>query len=245
MLRIRLLCYIGIPVVLAACNASLQELLPVQTRTDNQIPTIQTGTTVPAAQEQEPRKNIEEILATLAGEVAGTGAVRLLPGGAVEFGMPNAPHTLTVFTEYHCTYCNEFHAAHMPKISEEFMETELLKVRFAFLPLQKYPNSESAIRGIICAGKQGQAEAMHRLLTERQSKHRTSAIAYAEEIGVDRAAFGACLEAEETASAVERHRDAAQALDVSLLPTFFLDGNRITGLPVQADMLAWIRGKVQ
>ncbi len=221
--------------LLCACTSQAFDEAPVPTQ-----PIVETGATA-----EEDDSNFAEQLAILDSKtVTGSETERFLESGVLELGAQDAEHTLTVFTEYHCNYCTQFHR-NMQNLLEEFIQSDDLKVRFVFLPLKKYPNSESAIRGLFCAGKMGQGIHMHKLLTERQNKHRSSAIAYADELSIDADAFASCLDSEEVDALIEKHKEIANSLDVTLIPTFFLEEEQITGLPVDADLRGWIRELVR
>jgi len=231
-------CTISMIAALALCGCASQAIeeapAPLQ-------PTVETGA---VAEGQEHEKIAAQLALLDTSVVTGSATERFLASGMLELGAQDAPHTLTVFTEYHCNYCTQFHSA-TQELLGEFLQAEDLKIRFVFLPLKKYPNSESAIRGLLCSGKMGQGLQMHTLLTERQNRHRSSVIAYADELGIDADAFAACLDSEETSTLIGKHRGLAQNLEVSLIPTFFLGGERITGLPVDAELQGWVREKVR
>jgi len=176
-------------------------------------------------------------------ELNGTGSMRFLATGILEFGEADAPHTLTIFTEYHCGYCREFHRSMLPGLIAEFADSGVLNIRIVPFEIHKYVNSRTANQALLCAGKTGSGAAMHALLTERESKHRSSVIEYAEELGINAEDFTACLDAEETSGMLALQRQAAEALGVTFVPTFVLDDELRTGLPLPADLRGWIKRK--
>jgi len=173
----------------------------------------------------------------------GTGGVRFLATGILEFGETDAPHTLTVFTEYHCGYCREFHRSMLPSLIAEFADPGALKIRIVPFEIHKYVNSRTANQALLCAGKAGSGSAMHTVLAERENKHRSSVIEYAEEIGIDATSFTGCLDAEETSALLTMQRQTAEALGITLVPAFVLDDEMRTGLPLPADLRGWIEQK--
>jgi protein-disulfide isomerase len=59
-------------------------------------------------------------------------------------------------------------------------------------------------------------------------------VRYADRIGIDRAAFAACLDSERFRDAVEQDVREGLALGVTGTPTFFVNGRRLVGLlPVE------------
>jgi protein-disulfide isomerase len=175
--------------------------------------------------------------------LSATGSMRFLQSGILEFGPAEAPHTLTVFTEYHCAYCNEFNADMLPELRREFAETGRLKIRIVPVILAKYPNSTAAAQALLCAGKTGSGSAMHTLLSERENKHRSSVLEYAEELHIEPEGFLGCLDAEETKTMLAGQKTVIDALKITLVPTFILDDEVRTGLPFLADLRGWIESK--
>ena len=57
--------------------------------------------------------------------MTGSNSVRYLSSGLVEVGSIDAPATLTLFTEYHCSYCQEFHQDYLPRLREDFIDQGL------------------------------------------------------------------------------------------------------------------------
>ncbi len=166
---------------------------------------------------------------------------RLLSTGVIEIGHRDAPLTLLSFTEHHCRYCREFFREQLPTIQRDFIDKGLLRYQVVILPLKKYPQSRDAAAGLLCGALQGKGMAMHALLFEREQKDPASLAAAAEELALDTEAFGACLAAEESRRLLEEHETWARSLSVSLVPTFFLGGQKFVGLPSWAEM----RGRIE
>ncbi len=74
---------------------------------------------------------------------------------------------------------------------------------------------------------------MHDLLFARQREWRGTAsiaprlVRYAEELGLDRAAFEQCLNSGKYAQALERAAQQAEQAGVTGTPTFFVNGQRV------------------
>jgi protein-disulfide isomerase len=86
-----------------------------------------------------------------------------------------------------------------------------------------------------CADKQGKFEAYNDLLFDRQDQWSQAAMPplefdnYAKEIGLDAAKFAACERDPAVADKVTAERKEGQKLGVQSTPTFFIDGERMTG----------------
>jgi protein-disulfide isomerase len=90
-----------------------------------------------------------------------------------------------------------------------------------------------------CAGTQGRFWEYHDLLFDNQSRlDRENLIAYAERVGIDRAAFLACLDSDPPRQAIARDVAEGMRLGIESTPTIFLNGRTITGAP-RADRLGY------
>lgn len=195
---------------------------------------VQTGTSL----EAKALSALEPLQTTT---LTGSLASRFLSSGILETGQADAPLTLTVVTEYHCTYCYEFHRDYMDRLQEDFIDRGILKVQHLIFPLEKYPNGPDTQKAMYCAGKVGKGEAMHHLLFTRPSKHRSSLLEYAEELGLDKTMFNECMDSEETAGVLQKQADALAQLEIDFVPTFVLLGKQQVGLPIYPDLRGWIR----
>jgi protein-disulfide isomerase len=214
---------------LAGCQLA-EQLVPTEE------PTAGSGSTAPVA---DTAPSPADILGRLdAAALNGSGAVRILNSGVLEVGDTGAPLTLTVFTEYHCRYCYQFQAEMFPNLREEFIDTGRLKVRFIIRPLAKYPNGIPARQALLCAARQNRGWEMHLGLTGQSD--RSSAASLAAIIGLDAETFTACQAGDELAGWLERQDAVTEELGVDLLPTFFLNGEKQTGLPSYPDLRGWI-----
>lgn len=165
---------------------------------------------------------------------------RLLPSGLIEIGDRNAPVVLLMFTEHHCRYCKDFYNEHFPKLLENFINPGKLKLQIGILPLRKYTHSQNAALGLLCAAVQGKGIPMHELLFTLGAKDRQTLLDEAATLELDQDLFVQCLESPDTEKTVERQKSLARSLDVTLVPTFFLNGEKSVGLPRYADLRGMI-----
>lgn len=166
---------------------------------------------------------------------------QMLPSGVLEIGNAEAPHTLIVFTEFHCAYCAEFQQEQLPLLLSDYVDTNELKIQIVPFVLAKYPNSTDGAKGALCAGEQGKAMEMQNTLFKNPSKHQTSILAYAKELELDSDAITNCMTNEHTTTLLNEQKAWAESLGVELVPTFFLDGEKFVGLPYYADL----RGRIE
>lgn len=191
-------------------------------------------------------ERVEQVLHdSEAPEIVESGALlpteRLLSTGVLDFGERDAPLTLLVFTEHHCSYCKEFNSEHLTRLTSDFVDVGSLRVQLASFPLKKYPQSEPAAKAVLCAAEQNKGLAMSNMLFERVYKDPGSAKNYAKELEMNTEIFTECMESEEATATVAHHKEWAQSLGVQYVPTFFLNGEKFVGLPYYADL----RGRIE
>ncbi len=166
---------------------------------------------------------------------------RLLPSGIIEIGDRDAPVVLLMFTEHHCRYCKDFYREHFPRLHEDFIDQGKLQLQIGILPLRKYTHSERAALGLLCAATQGKGIPMHELLFTLGAKDRATLMNEAATLDLDLNLFTQCLDSPDTQKTIERQKSLARSLDVTLVPTFFLNGRKAVGLPQYADL----RGEIE
>ena len=169
---------------------------------------------------------------------------RLLPSGFIEIGDREAPLVLLMFTEHHCRYCKDFYRDHFPKLHRDFIEQGKLKLQIGILPLKKYIDSEAAAKGLLCAATQSKAMPMHELLFELGARDRDVLQTHAQNLELDTELFTQCLDSPDTQKTIDRQKSIARSLDVTLVPTFFLNGEKSVGLPYYADLRGMIEAQL-
>ena len=164
---------------------------------------------------------------------------QVLAPGAPGFdrGAERAPVTVVEFADFGCQYCALFATAADPQIATEFVATGKVRWRYVPFVLGMFPNGGEAARAGICAGEQGPAAfgRMH----DRLYGQRTSWLAardpagtfgaLAAASGLDAARFAACYAGEEAQARLRAANQLADRMGVSGTPTFFVNGERISG----------------
>ncbi|MFH1443808.1 MAG: thioredoxin domain-containing protein [Candidatus Peregrinibacteria bacterium] len=165
----------------------------------------------------------------------------MLATGVLEVGNPQAPLTLLVFTEHHCSYCRQFLFEIFPRLKTDFLEAGKVKLQIAMLPLQKYQKSTEASLGFICSAKQQGGLAMHDALFRNPNKSKEAIHSYAVDLKLDTAALSECMKSEQAVALLEAQKSWAQSLGIDVVPTFFLNGEKFIGLPYYPDL----RGRIE
>lgn len=151
--------------------------------------------------------------------------------GTLSIGEENAPIHMLLFTNYDCAYCKEFEKTIMPGLQRDFIETGKMRISIIPLPLQKYPKSVERARMLFCGTKTGSGVFVHQQLWNDQSAFPTLATCMQDE------AYLQTIESEQ--------RKSIAALQVTLVPTYVIDGKKYTGLPSYADMRGQVEAAIQ
>lgn len=157
---------------------------------------------------------------------------------------PQENAVLVEFLDFECEAC----AAAYPFV-EDLRDQYGDNVTFVhrYFPLPGHPNSMTAAIAVEAAAQQGSYEPMYQQMFETQNdwSHTTQDRSpvfrdYAEELGLDMAAYDAAVADPATQERIETDIADGQALGVQGTPTFFLDGQ-----PIMAESLDEFRADVE
>ena len=164
---------------------------------------------------------------------------RLLTGGLLEMGEPTAPVSLLLFTNHFCSYCREFHETYLPRLLSEYMQAGKLRVVTVPFSLKKYPESATAAITFLCGAQQGKGREMNDLLFQG-SMSNVGVQKRLADLGLDAKKLQECLRGPDAEQILVAQKNMADALGVTLVPTFFLNGEKTVGLPTYADLRGMI-----
>jgi len=179
------------------------------------------------------------LVATLTVGTAGAGAATqtealleaLERGPGPSKGSPDAPLTIVEFSDFQCSFCKKFWRDSLPRIEERYIRTG--KVRFVYRHLAILgPPSVWAAIAAECAHEQGKFWPYHDRLFAGAGPFAFSTGSlkrYAEELGLDAATFGACLDAERPREKVERETVVGRAIGMTGTPGFLINRARMIG----------------
>ncbi len=149
---------------------------------------------------------------------------------APQRGAAGAPLVLVEFSDYQCPYCGNHAREVLPSLEREFVATGKLRYVISEFPLiQIHPLAAQAAVAARCAGEQSRFWEMHTRLFEHQ-RELAPVEAHAKAIGLDAAAFDACINTGKYVALIEHNAQMAQKGGVRATPTFVLgyaDGNRV------------------
>ena len=141
-------------------------------------------------------------------------------GSIAPRGSRNAPVTMIEFSDYQCPYCKRHADQTVPALLKDYVQTG--KVRYAFrdFPLtQIHPLAAKAAEAARCAGDQGKYWEMHdRLFANPGELQADKLPVHARSIGLDEAAFRACLDESRHAAAVQEDLEAGAKIGITGTP---------------------------
>ena len=119
----------------------------------------------------------------------------ILVGDAVLLGNSDATVTMFEYSDYQCPFCSRHATKVLPKIVEQYVDSGKLKIVMREFPIESiHPRAFAASLTALCAGDQGKYWEMHDLIfTNQKSLSDDDFKAHAETLGMDTAAFEACL----------------------------------------------------
>lgn len=143
-------------------------------------------------------------------------------------GDPNAPITITEYSDFQCPYCRIFFENTEALLMERYVETGT--VYFVYKSVGAFIGSESkaAAEAAYCAGDQGKFWEMHDILFANQTGENVGAYserrleAFADAINLDRGQYDECMSTGKYADLVDQDAADAQAAGIQATPTFIL-----------------------
>lgn len=143
---------------------------------------------------------------------------------------PGAP-VVVEFLDFECEACGAVYPT-MEELREEYGSEVTFAVRY--FPLPGHSNSVTAAVAVEASAQQGAFEAMYQRMFETQSEWGEQQAseaarfrAYAEDLGLDMAAYDAAVADPATLARIEQDFQAGAALGVDRTPTIFIDGERL------------------
>jgi Protein-disulfide isomerase len=142
---------------------------------------------------------------------------------AARHGNATAKVAVIMFSEFQCPFCGRFATQTLPRLTEEFIDTGRVQLAFRHLPLGIHQDAQRAAEAAECARDQGKFWQMHDELFRSPKELDVKTVkARAATIGVDAAAFSACLDLAQTKARVDADVAAARELGINGTPLFFI-----------------------
>ena len=160
----------------------------------------------------------------------GSGGARCLPyeeDGAASRGRTEAAVLIEEFGDFECPYCGAVQGT-LRELDVRYPDH--LRFVFRHYPLDFHAHAAGAARAAFAAQQQDQFWAYHDLLFANAERLGADDLAgYAAQIGLDAARFAADRDGEDADAAIGRDIARGRRLGVEGVPTFFVNGRRVTG----------------
>ena len=140
-------------------------------------------------------------------------------------GNPQGDVTLVEFFDYRCPYCKQV----APAIESLLGEDKKLRIVYKEFPVLG-PESVTASRAALAAGKQGKYEALHRTLLDMKGQINDAAIFNAaKSVGLDVDKLKRDMRAPEIDAMLQANQQLAAALDIHGTPGFVIGDEVVPG----------------
>ena len=148
--------------------------------------------------------------------------------GDPSLGSQSAPVTIVEFSDFQCPFCQRV-APTLKQVRDAYGD----KVRIVWkdFPLtQIHPQAFKAGEAAHCAGDQGKYWEFHdRLFANQQALQPSDLKKYAADLGLDTAAFNACLDSSKHGERVRNGVAEGTRLGVNSTPTIYINGRMLSG----------------
>ena len=143
------------------------------------------------------------------------------------FGPASAPVEIIEFSDFQCLFCQRLIGT-LEQLKSEYGSD--IRLVFKDYPLPNHAQAFKAAEAGNCANQQGTFWELHDTMFSRQSELGVDDLkAHAGELGMDQAAFDACLDSGRFAEQVNADLRAGQLYGVSSTPTVFINGRAVEG----------------
>jgi protein-disulfide isomerase len=142
-------------------------------------------------------------------------------------GPADAPVQIIEFSDFQCPFCQRS----LPTI-EQVMKTYGDRVRLVYrhFPLPNHAEAWRAAEASMCAADQDKFWPYHDRLFANQDRLGIDGLKqHAIEVGLDTAAFNACVDGRKYQSAVQEDMQVGQQLGVTGTPAFYINGRPLSG----------------
>lgn len=141
-------------------------------------------------------------------------------------GAKDAMVTIIEFSDFECPYCRRV----QPTLKRLLKEYEgQVRLVFRDFPLSIHKSAQKAAEAAQCAGEQDKFWPYHDKLFEQTALAPSDLKKYASELALDVDQFTACLDAGKYAQEVADDMKDGQAVGVSSTPSFFINGQPLSG----------------
>jgi protein-disulfide isomerase len=153
--------------------------------------------------------------------------VKVSVSGRPSRGPEGAKVTVVEFTDYECPFCKRHFNETYPALIAAYEGRIRYVVRN--FPLARHPLAPKAAEAAECAHEQGRFWEYHDVLFRTEALDLESLKRHATGLGLDRSRFDQCLDSGAKAEVVRQDMEDGRRYGVSATPTFFINGEKLTG----------------
>jgi RNA polymerase sigma factor (sigma-70 family) len=145
-------------------------------------------------------------------------------------GPANAPVTIVMFTDMGCSFCSSTVGA-LDQLRDEYPG----KLRLVIKQMPVHPEAQLAAEAALAADDQGKFWPLYdQMIAHEDDLSRDNLLAIAGTAGLDVGKLRDALDKHTYKAGVDADMDTAKQLEIGAVPTFVINGKRITGaLPIQ------------
>jgi protein-disulfide isomerase len=149
-------------------------------------------------------------------------------------GSATARVTMVEVSDYHCPFCRRHMQQTQPQIDREYINTGKVRHVFVDYPIEQlHPEAFKAHEAANCAGDQGKYWDMHSKLFVSPTRDVNELVSQAESLGLNGAAFRACLTGNKYAAPVRDSVARMQKMGVDSTPMFLIGLTPGAGQPMK------------
>lgn len=149
-------------------------------------------------------------------------------------GNTDAPITIVEFADFQCPFCGKVQPVLKDVLAKYKGKVKLAYRDFPLSPIHEH--AEMAAEASRCALAQGKYWQMHDAMFADQSKLDEAAlIKTAAGLGMDQSSFKSCLTSAKYKAVVQQDFQAGSQAGVNATPSFFINGEFLSGLQSEAD----------
>jgi protein-disulfide isomerase len=162
---------------------------------------------------------------------SGTAPTTVDPSVDHVLGNPSAKVTVITYSDFACPFCQRMDPDLKHLLSDFPLDVRLVYRQFPISSI--HPTAQASAEASECAAVQGGNDAfwpMHdKLMASPALQNRDGYLAFADQIGLNRADFATCLDTHAQASRVQRDLDTGQAAGISGTPSSFVNNIPLEG----------------
>lgn len=148
----------------------------------------------------------------------------LLAGSPAALGPATAKVTVVEFSDFQCPYCAQAHET-VHQIRERY--SDKVRIIFRHFPLPFHEHARLAAQAALAANAQGKFWPFHdRMFQHQNALDRKSLEGYAQELGLDVAAFRKGIDERQFEAQLDADVALARSVSVDGTPTMFVNGRR-------------------